>query len=374
MRNVLKVYEVELVAEGPVFIGSGREITKKEYAFARKGSIAYVFDPVKLTAMLRDKRLYNEYEKYILGSDKMDLGRWLTSKGISESEFDGYLRYKMDCRDAVINNPRELKLMEIVRDPYGNPYIPGSSLKGVLRTVLLANDIKKNPVKYRDVINRISRGGSGNKRAYLNRECSELETIFANVLKRDEKNRNNAVNDFMSGIVVSDSEPLELSDIILCQRTDVHVDGREKRLPMLRECIRPGTIVKFRITVDESICNAQKSYAITDDIIMGAVREFCKSYNEHFVSKFKAVKPLNGDYIWIGGSCGFATKTEIYQMYDHRDAVRIIMDIFDKTCVPIQHKHNMDIRYGVSPHICKTALYKNSLCEMGKCHISIKKL
>lgn len=374
MKNILKVYEVELVAEGPVFIGSGQEISKKEYAFAKNGSVAYIFDPVKLTAMLKNKRLYNEYEKYMLGSDKMDVGRWLVSKGIHENEFNECLRYKMDCRDAVISNPRELKIMEIVRDPYGNPYIPGSSLKGALRTVLLADDIRMHPEKYRDIIGKISRGGSGSKRAYLNRECSELESIFANVLKRDEKNKNNAVNDFMSGIIVSDSEPLELSDIILCQRTDVHVDGREKRLPVLRECIRPGTVIKFRLTVDESICNPKISYNITNDVIMEAVREFCKIYNEHFVSKFKTVQTKNGDYIWLGGSSGFATKTEIYHMYSQKDAIRIIVDIFDKTGVPRQHKHNMDNRYGVSPHICKTAFYKNSLCEIGKCHINIKKL
>ena len=107
---------------------------------------------------------------------------------------------------------------------------------------------------------------------------------------------------------------------------------------------------------------------------MEAVREFCKIYNEHFVSKFKTVQSKNGDYIWLGGSSGFATKTEIYHMYSPKDAIRIIVDIFDKTGVPRQHKHNMDSRYGVSPHICKTAFYKNSLCEIGKCHINIKKL
>lgn len=374
MRNVLKVYEVELTTIGPVFIGSGREITKKEYAFGQKGSVAYIFDPLKLTVMLKDKRLYNEYENYMLGADKMDLGRWLISKGITEREFDSVLSYKLDCRDAIINNPRELKLMEIMRDPYGNPYIPGCSLKGVLRTVLLAADIRKHPGRYHDVMNRILRGGSGYKRTYLNKECSELENIYTKVLKRDERNKNNAVNDFMSGIIVSDSEPLALSDIILCQRTDVHVDGREKKLPVLRECIRPETSVKFKITVDESICNSTVSYDINNIVLLEAVRDFCKAYNEHFVSKFKNVQAENGTYIWIGGSSGFATKTEIYQMYDHRDAVRVIVDIFDKTCVPRQHKHNMDSRYGVSPHICKTALYKNVLHEMGKCHISIREV
>lgn len=34
--------------------------------------------------------------------------------------------------------------MTCITDPYGNPYIPGSSLKGMLRTLLLGRDILQN--------------------------------------------------------------------------------------------------------------------------------------------------------------------------------------------------------------------------------------
>lgn len=42
-----------------------------------------------------------------------------------------------------------------MRDPYGNPYIPGSSIKGMLRTILLAADIMKNPLYYKQDVQKI---------------------------------------------------------------------------------------------------------------------------------------------------------------------------------------------------------------------------
>lgn len=372
MKNVLKVYDVELRVEGPVFIGSGREITKKEYTFLNSFKTAYIFDTVKLVAFLKKRNLYNEFEKYMMGTEKQDLGKWLISKGITSQEFEDYTKYKCDCSDMVIDNPRELKILEFMRDSYGNPYVPGSSLKGALRTVLLANDIRKNPKKYSDVLNNSSQYNRADKR-YYNSLSNELENRFANVLNRDNKKRDNAVNDFMSGIIVSDSEVLSLKDIMLCQRTDLHVDGKETHLPVLRECIKPGTVIKFKLTVDESVCNIQKSYVITENEILDAVRNFCLKYNDSFVRKFNKIEARGGDCIWIGGSSGFATKTEIYQMYNSNEAVKTIVDIFLKTGVPRQHKHEMDTRYGVSPHICKVANYKGKYCEIGKCVISIEK-
>ena len=43
----------------------------------------------------------------------------------------------------------KLQVMTCITDPYGNPYVPGSSLKGMLRTILLSRDILQNREKYR---------------------------------------------------------------------------------------------------------------------------------------------------------------------------------------------------------------------------------
>ena len=76
----------------------------------------------------------------------------------------------------------------------------------------------------------------------------------------------------MSGIIVGDSEPLSREDIVLCQKWEQHVDGSYKTLNLLRECIKPGTVIKSSLTIDETECNLK----IED--ILDAVKLFYEQY------------------------------------------------------------------------------------------------
>ena len=58
----------------------------------------------------------------------------------------------MKYTENVVDRSEEkgrLQIMTCVTDPYGNPYIPGSSLKGMLRTILLSKDIDQDQIKYK---------------------------------------------------------------------------------------------------------------------------------------------------------------------------------------------------------------------------------
>ena len=63
----------------------------------------------------------------------------------------------------------------------------------------------------------------------------------------------NAVNNCFSGIRVSDSEPLSVSDLMLCRKTDLLPDENENSISVKRECLKPGTKVKFSMEIDESL-------------------------------------------------------------------------------------------------------------------------
>lgn len=67
--------------------------------------------------------------------------------------------------------------MTCVTDPYGNPYVPGSSLKGMLRTILLSKDIAQDQIKYkRDQSQIRSELSTGRKnRKILNRNIGIIE-------------------------------------------------------------------------------------------------------------------------------------------------------------------------------------------------------
>ena len=56
--------------------------------------------------------------------------------------------------------------------------------------------------------------------------------------------------------------------MILCQKWEYHIDGSNKTLNLLRECVKPGTVIKTSMKVDESINQ------ITSEKIMEAVKNF----------------------------------------------------------------------------------------------------
>lgn len=365
MKDVLKVYHVKLIADGPVFIGNGKEIGKKEYTFDKEKKQIGVMEQSKLFLLLKEKGLLSEYSKFMMGNSRDDVGTWFQRQHVSENEYRECQKYFLDCQDAVIESRSKLSVMEFVKDAYGLPYVPGSSVKGMLKTILLAYDLKNHPEKYYESKKGITAEAKGkiNRTTYLKREASSIENICFRTLNRKDTREADAVNDILSGMVVGDSQPLEIKDLILCQRIERHVNERERKLNVLREVLRPGTVIQFQITIDTSICGITKEY------LYDAVEYFRKMYYDCFLRKYLVFNVPDKNAVWLGGGVGFLSKTEVYPLFGEKRGIEETVKIFKATGVPEAHKHYMDSRWNVSPHICKVAYYQKRMYQMGLCHI-----
>lgn len=368
MRNVFQTYEIQLETVGPLYIGFGQEIGKKEYAFLQGKKQVAVLEPQKLYGLLKEKKLLGAYEKFIMGTSRLDVGSWLEMNHVSPKEYLACQRYILDAGDAVTDKKSKLEIREFVKDAYGKPYIPGSSLKGMLRTVLLAQNIIEESGRYHDVKDNITETLKRNirpNRNICNREARDMEIEFFNILERLAKRKEDAVNDFMSGMVVGDSEPLEMDDFILCQRIELHSDGKERRLNVLRESLRPETKVKFVLTIDNRKCNLGKTQ------IEQAISEFGNMYYQCFLKKFGFPRQKENS-VWLGGGVGFVSKTEIYPLFGERHGVDVTAKIFQGTKVPEKHKHFKDKQLGVSPHVCKVTYYHGKKYQIGQCSLRVQ--
>ena len=366
MRNVWKVYDMELTVTGPLYIGSGREIGKKEYAFWSREKQVGVFDMPSLCALLKKRRLLEPYERFMLGNSRIDMGGWLEQQKVARTEYDRCIRYRLDCGDAVLDNRSKLSILACMKDEYGLPYVPGSSLKGMLRTVLLAQDIGQNREAYRSEAEKVFRMKSEKRKTknYLNREARSLENKYYRTLHRPKTEPSDAVNDTMAGILVGDSAPLKVEDLILCQRTELHLDGKEKKLNVLREAIRPGTTIRFSLTIDESISR------VTKEQLQEAISQFGEMYYQYFLKKYHMDVP-DRDTVWLGGGVGFVSKTEIYPLLGREAGMKKCVEIFEAVGFPPNHKHYLDCEAGVSPHVCKVTYYKGQRYHMGQCQLKI---
>lgn len=363
MERKLKMYQLHLTVKGPVFIGDGNEIRKKEYVFLNKNTIGVV-DGAKFYSLSKKLHLQRDFEKFMVEDTREDLKHWCIRNHVAVNDLKSCMKYIENVGDKS-EEKGKLQILTCMSDAYGNPYIPGSSLKGMLRTVLLSRDIIRNKENYSADVRQIKKDLEIERpsRKILNNNITRIEKKAFCTSKRID-NEEIEFNT-MSGIIISDSEPLSRDDVILCQKWEQHTDGTYKTLNILRECLKPGTIVKCTLTIDETLCNIK----IKD--IMEAIQMFYEQYYEVFQRKFPRNDRGETNTVFLGGGSGFVSKTIIYSLFGGKEGIEIVKNIFDKTGVPKEHKHYKDTRTGVSPHILKCTRYQGKEYMMGQCEVNI---
>lgn len=125
-----------------VHIGSGETLQKDmDFIVRRNGEYSdiYIIDPDRVGE--------------IIGTDQRVLSQWIASieKGDTNSFFDLFLKrskpadYSKRCIPNYAGDRRSMTLKEFIHDGTGKPYIPGSSLKGAIRTAIIAFLASKMP-------------------------------------------------------------------------------------------------------------------------------------------------------------------------------------------------------------------------------------
>lgn len=79
MRQILKTYNLELKVQGPVFVGNGEEIQKKEYVFLNGRHALGVVDIEKLYQLARKKGLASDMEQFMVRDTRTTLRQWSDS-------------------------------------------------------------------------------------------------------------------------------------------------------------------------------------------------------------------------------------------------------------------------------------------------------
>ncbi|HHZ03316.1 MAG TPA: type III-A CRISPR-associated RAMP protein Csm5 [Tissierellia bacterium] len=365
MMGYLKTYKIIVETLAPVFIGSGEKINRKEYVFHSNDKKVLIPDLFKLYKGLEKLNLLKEYENYLL-YDSKDLFAWFKDRNVDKKEYQQWMKYSLDSGDAVFEEKGKKEILLFVKDSYGHPYVPGSSLKGALRTALLTEIIMENNNLFDEVKKDIVKAKKAKyKRRYLYREAATIEQEAFNAVRNDKGY--NAANDCLAGIRISDSKPLNLSDLVLCQKIDVTVEGKQKSLPVLRECIKPHRKIEFNLTIDTHLCN----YSV--DAIIGSINSFFNYHKDVFNKAFGKDREYPENSFYLGGGSGYVSKTVTYPLFGEEGVV-MASRIIDNTLsfkTKQEHKHYKDVSLGVSPHMLKCTKYEETLYEMGLCKINI---
>ena len=360
----LTACDLILTTRSPLYIGSGNICTKTDYLFDPRTETVSMINAEELFAWLYRKRLADRYERFVLSGDTR-LYKFLKDCGITDRELDELCLYRVNAADALDDSHSLKEIHTFMRDSRHQAYIPGSSVKGALRTVILAGLIAKE---------KKGTWPDSTRKTENARQMQKLEGLYLDTLalKRDKYGNtvNDPVNSILRGLSISDSEPIPDTDLVLVGKIDVNEKGEFKKLPLCRECIRPGAKVRFKLTLDHSAL--PKEYS--GEALMQMIRDFDAFYQKTYLSRFM---PPSGsapvsyqDSLIFGGGSGFFSKSLAYPYLGTPEGMRYTEKRMSEQFR--RHGHDKDIsKHGVSPHMMKYGKYKGQLYPYGVCEVSI---
>lgn len=323
-------------------------------------------DCVKMYNGLKKRRLLDKFQSMVMDSKyPMNLYNFIRDNNIPPSEYKQWARYSYPIEGGF--DVKNTQIMAFTKDAYNMPYVPGSSIKGALRNCILNGRLisMRNKDRYAADIENESYDFKGRK-AYMSSAERRINTQLFYTLDRDKERRSNAVNDIFHGLRVSDSKPLSIDDLVLCKKTDIFPEGKERDLPIQRECLKPGTVIEFDIEIDT------RYFPYDDKAIYKYIELMYNNEKRCFLSEFPDVQSGQGTVLYLGGGSGFVTKTAVYSVFDDTNrAVKVTGRILNNT-VPKTGKHLDDQRkYGVSPHMRKCTRYRKKLYDFGLCRLTM---
>lgn len=288
----MQYYKLTLTTLSPVHIGSGDTYTRLDYAYDSEHEKVYIMDPYKLFCGLQKHKCLERLQKSLDKDTDITMTKYLKDCGISPLEYRDWAAYSYDISNIDMNSKRitpkksNMNIASFVKDAYGLPYLPGSSLKGAIRTAFAYGEICKDTNKWNNIRSMIESEvpKSPKNKSYLRKPESELQNRLFYTLQRDVDNRKNAVNDFFSGIRIGDSKPLSLEKITLCQKIDVHWKGRKNKINVLREALKPATIATFDLEIDTDCVKTPVNEILAD------INKMYDKYTDAFKIKFETCK------------------------------------------------------------------------------------
>lgn len=192
------------------------------FEYVQTGKFVYLPEPEALARTLRQLGVLNDYVQRIENQEEIvtllenTLGEnWWTTEGENGQEI-----FPQRLRSLKWTNQRITDLRPMIRNGFGYHYIPGSSIKGAIRTAI-AYHLLKHAGKYQvpkqtrvsEIESRLRRSlGDLKRKAKFADDSLFMDELFSNygLTYKDQnfKVRQGPNTDIMRAVSVSDSEPL----------------------------------------------------------------------------------------------------------------------------------------------------------------------
>lgn len=370
----------------PVHIGSGEKYAKSQYVYDSRKNAVYLLNERQWAVFLAEHGLLDAFTRALVkGGSWFSLYNWLERDSGLLGRYGqiGKLIYQLQERQVLgeaipVESGGKERINDIdgfVRDSEGKYYIPGSSIKGAFRTVILTEIIRNNRGKYGNVWRDVERNSLQRK------DIERLEKSLTQPDRNAQGGPAGMVDSYFAGLQVSDAVVKEATPVIV-KKLDLGVqaakEGKDPHgVALYRESLDSPTKASFTIGIDDSPRRMGALGIHTAEELLKCCQKFMDFQYDLlspvFGTKFydKEVRDLKRADLLLGGGTGFLSKTLVYALAPDRKAgVEVVKKLWPSTQRRFQeHKHDSDRE--ISPHTLKLTEVNGDTYLMGLCNLKI---
>lgn len=324
MNTEHKTYEIRCIA--PVHVGCGETLMPFDYLYDSRRDEMLFLDPTRWAHFLVEHKLIDKIAGQMQDRLSGSLMEWLKREGISEGEMR-----KLAIRHAAVSvdamGPQGKRSLNKVDSHIaladGRPYIPGSSIKGALRTGILYRLLKKAPKLREKYWQRWMMMPIGTWKKDTEKQITRpLEEELLHRLTHQETRFSDAVNSALRGLSVSDAHLLSRVETVILPKRDASLkksdhDPQEHTVALYRECLPAETKLRVSVNFDPAIMQTI-GFSSLEEIFAAAQEHFQaglamqeKAFGQYYEAEFAEAKEAN---LLLGGGTGFLAKTLFYSL------------------------------------------------------------
>ena len=372
----------------PICMGNNNALSYLDYLYDRDRKKVYMLNQHEWFNYLSRHSVLPRYITNLEKNSPKAPYQWLTTKSglganaITLEKLGKALKTEIEVFKNLQLDNSGAKIQPTVRLVAGNIYIPGSAIKGMLRTAILFHLIRqKNNEKLRKEywnkvvkeIHSIENKKIDEIKAKLEELDNELENYLLKIKTEKDFTDDTCSNDCLRGVRCGDA--MLVDGMPNGKRRNVptaivkKIDIKDKpykpnEINVYFETIRPGTKFQFTLTLEKPLL-ANIGISSVDDL-MKILEEYYQSLNkvlmEGFPNRHDLFTKMRKGNAYLGRNTGFLHKSLLWALADTpKDAVPVIRTILHNEFE--DHKHNMDKQ--ISPHMLKCVKFGKELQLMG---------
>jgi CRISPR-associated protein Csm5 len=255
----------ELEVLSPLHIGNGNEFTLIDFVINNKNFIKVNFDKLAGYCFENKIPLAEEIEEK---KENFKMEDFFKKHKLESKNFSDYsIPVNIDLNRMRRTKP---KIKEFIKSANKSPYIPGSSIKGAVRTALLWSALTNSD------INKHCDNMLNMKKVKRKEACKKLEEqIFGE----------DAHKDILRALRISDIDAIPIKNNL--EVNEIKIIGNPSSIPTYVENLKEGTKTNFDFWMDKRLLNEEdfESNKLKNCMNIGNIAKICREFSLEFVKK-----------------------------------------------------------------------------------------